>query len=213
MPVNLQYQQSQIKDSKTFIDFVNNQINTSELNAEVGNITNLLSGSAGIGDLQAIHLTAANAVIDEAVIKNIIAAKISVADLMVHTASAELITLISQDGKPSIAFKNSTQQFYDSNGNVRVQIGQDATGAFTFSLFDETGKGVLIDSETGVHAGAIADGLIVNDMIQSGTVSKDKLSFPIVETDKNGKISITNILDGKGNEFGILSDLNSDVSI
>lgn len=192
-----------LNDSKTFIDFVNNQINTSELNAEVGNITNLLSGSAGIGDLQAIHLTAANAVIDEAVIKNIIAAKISVADLMTHTASVELITLISQDGKPSIAFKNSTQQFYDSNGNVRVQIGQDATGAFTFSLFDETGTGVLIDSETGVHAGAIADGLIVNNMIQSGTVSKDKLSFPIVETDENGKISITNILDGKGNEFGV----------
>lgn len=213
-----------LNDSKTFIDFVNNQINTSELNAEVGNITNLLSGSAGIGDLQAIHLTAANAVIDEAVIKNIIAAKISVADLMTHTASVELITLISQDGKPSIAFKNSTQQFYDSNGNVRVQIGQDATGAFTFSLFDETGTGVLIDSETGVHAGAIADGLIVNDMIQSGTVSKDKLSFPIVETDENGKISITNILDGKGNEFGVsyteyqesvateLSSINSNLS-
>lgn len=213
-----------LNDSKTFIDFVNNQINTSELNAEVGNITNLLSGSAGIGDLQAIHLTAANAVIDEAVIKNIIAAKISVADLMAHTASAELITLISQDGKPSIAFKNSTQQFYDSNGNVRVQIGQDATGAFTFSLFDETGTGVLIDSETGVHAGAIADGLIVNNMIQSGTVSKDKLSFPIVETDENGKISITNILDGKGNEFGVsyteyqesvateLSSINSNLS-
>lgn len=213
-----------LNDSNTFIDFVNNQINTSELNAEVGNITNLLSGSAGIGDLQAIHLTAANAVIDEAVIKNIIAAKISVADLMTHTASAELITLISQDGKPSIAFKNSTQQFYDSNGNVRVQIGQDATGEFTFSLFDETGTGVLIDSETGVHAGAIADGLIVNDMIQSGTVSKDKLNFPIVETDENGKISITNILDGKGNEFGVsyteyqesvateLSSINSNLS-
>lgn len=192
-----------LNDSKTFIDFVNNQINTSELNTEVGNITNLLSGSAGIGDLQAIHLTAANVVIDEAVIKNIIAAKISVADLMTHTASAELITLISQDGKPSIAFKGSTQQFYDSNGNVRVQIGQDATGEFTFSLFDETGTGVLIDSKTGIHAGAIANGLIVNDMIQSGTVSKDKLSFPIVETDENGKISITNILDGKGNEFGV----------
>ena len=213
-----------LNDSKTFIDFVNNQINTSVINSDLVNVKNILAGNAGVGNLQAIHLTSANAVIDEAVIKQIIAAKISVADLMTHTASAELITLISQDGKPSIAFKNSTQQFYDSNGNVRVQIGQDATGAFTFSLFDETGKGVLIDSETGVHAGAIADGLIVNDMIQSGTVSKDKLSFPIVETDENGKISITNILDGKGNEFGVsyteyqesvateLSSINSNLS-
>lgn len=213
-----------LNDSKTFIDFVNNQINTSVINSDLENVKNILAGNAGVGNLQAIHLTSANAVIDEAVIKQIIAAKISVADLMIHEATAELITLISQDGKPSIAFKNSTQQFYDSNGNVRVQIGQDATGAFTFSLFDETGNGVLIDSETGVHAGAIADGLIVNDMIQSGTVSKDKLSFPIVETDENGKISITNILDGKGNEFGVsyteyqesvateLSSINSNLS-
>lgn len=213
-----------LNDSKTFIDFVNNQINTSVINSDLVNVKNILAGNAGVGNLQAIHLTSANAVIDEAVIKQIIAAKISVADLMIHEATAELITLISQDGKPSIAFKNSTQQFYDNNGNVRVQIGQDATGAFTFSLFDETGTGVLIDSETGVHAGAIADGLIVNDMIQSGTVSKDKLSFPIVETDENGKISITNILDGKGNEFGVsyteyqesvateLSSINSNLS-
>ena len=213
-----------LNDSKTFIDFVNNQINTSVINSDLANVKNILAGNAGVGNLQAIHLTSANAVIDEAVIKQIIAAKISVADLMIHEATAELITLISQNGKPSIAFKNSTQQFYDNNGNVRVQIGQDATGAFTFSLFDETGTGVLIDSETGVHAGAIADGLIVNDMIQSGTVSKDKLSFPIVETDENGKISITNILDGKGNEFGVsyteyqesvateLSSINSNLS-
>lgn len=213
-----------LNDSKTFIDFVNNQINTSVINSDLENVKNILAGNAGVGNLQSIHLTSANAVIDEAVIKQIIAAKISVADLMIHEATAEMITLISQDGKPSIAFKNSTQQFYDNNGNVRVQIGQDATGAFTFSLFDETGKGVLIDSKDGVHSGAIANGLIVNDMIQSGTVSKDKLNFPIVETDENGKISITNILDGKGNEFGVsyteyqesvateLSSINSNLS-
>ena len=81
------------------------------MNAKVANINSLLSGSAGVGDLQTIHLTANNASIDEAVVKNLIAAKISVADLMTHSASAELITLISQDGKPSIAFKGSTQQF------------------------------------------------------------------------------------------------------
>ena len=192
-----------LNDSKTFIDFVNNQINTSVINSDLENVKNILAGNAGVGNLQSIHLTSANAVIDEAVIKQIIAAKISVADLMTHDATAEMITLISQDGKPSIAFKNSTQQFYDNNGNVRVQIGQDATGAFTFSLFDETGKGVLIDSKNGVHSGAIANGLIVNDMIKDATVSKSKLNFPIVETDENGKVSITEILDGNGNAFGI----------
>lgn len=192
-----------LNDSKTFIDFVNNQINTSTINSDIENVKNLLAGNAGIGNLQTIHFTAANVTIDEAVVKNLIASKISVADLMTHSSTAELITLISQDGKPSIGFKGSTQQFYDSNGKVRVQIGQDATGDFTFSLFDESGSGVLIDSKDGVHAGAIANGLIVNDMIKDNTVSKSKLNFPIVETDENGKVSITEILDGNGNEFGI----------
>lgn len=186
-----------ISDSKTFIDFVKNQINTSELNTKVANINSLLSGSAGVGDLQTIHLTANNANIDEAVVKNLIAAKISVADLMTHSASAELITLISQDGKPSIAFKGSTQQFYDSSGNVRIQMGQDAKGDFTFSLFDNTGTGVLIDSKTGVHANAIANGLIVNDMIKDGTVSKSKLGFEIVEPNEQGGIDISTIYDGE----------------
>lgn len=184
-------------NSDTFIDFVKNQINTSELNAKVANINSLLSGSAGVGDLQTIHLTANNASIDEAVVKNLIAAKISVADLMTHSASAELITLISQDGKPSIAFKGSTQQFYDSSGNVRIQMGQDAKGDFTFSLFDDTGTGVLIDSKTGVHANAIANGLIVNDMIKDGTLSKNKLGFEIVEPNEQGGIDISTIYDGE----------------
>ena len=132
---------------------------------------------------------------------------------MVHTASAELITLISQDGKPSIAFKNSTQQFYDSNGNVRVQIGQDATGAFTFSLFDETGKGVLIDSETGVHAGAIADGLIVNDNANiTGTINASSLTakqyYKIY--DSNGKNERTFVSwSGSMLSFGLVSQNGS----
>lgn len=191
------------EDSKTLIDFVNNQINTVIVNTDIGNIKNLLAGNAGVGDLQAIKLTVDNAIIDEAVVKKLIASKISVADLATHSATAEIITLVSQDGKPSIGFKGSTQQFYDNNGNVRVQIGQDATGDFTFSLFDETGSGILIDSKEGVHSGAIKDGLIVNDMLKDDSISKNKLNFPIVETDENGKVSITEILDGNGNEFGI----------
>lgn len=185
------------------IDFINSQLKIGTIDSDVANIKTILSGSIGTGDLRSITITSNNATFSEAVIKELIAAKISVADLMTHAATAELITLISKDGKPSIAFKDSTQQFYDNNGNIRVQIGQDATGNFTFSLFDETGQGVLIDSKDGVHQGAIKDGLIVNNMLKDDSISKDKLNFPIVETDENGKISITEILDGSGNSFGI----------
>lgn len=193
-----------IKDESgnIIIDLVNKQINTSELNTTVGNIKHLLAGTGTVGDLEAIHLTAANVVIDEGVIKNLIASKISVADLMTHSATAELITLISSNGNPSIAFKDSTQQFYDKDGNIRVQIGQDGNGNFNFIVKGTDGKTAMFD-ENGITQEGIPDSTIIGNMISNDTISKSKLNFPIVETDKNGNISIKNILDGSGNLFGV----------
>ena len=193
-----------IKDESgnVIIDLVNKQINTSELNTTVGNIKHLLAGTGTVGDLEAIHLTAANVVIDKGVIKNLIASKISVADLMTHSATAELITLISSNGNPSIAFKDSTQQFYDKDGNIRVQIGQDGNGNFNFIVKGTDGKTAMFD-ENGITQEGIPDSTIIGNMISNDTISKSKLNFPIVETDKNGNISIKNILDGSGNLFGV----------
>lgn len=192
-----------IKDESgnIIIDLINNTINASTINSDVAHIKNLLSGSGEFGDLQSIHLTVANSTIDEAVIKELIAAKISVADLMAHSATAELITLISQNGNPAIAFKGATQQFYDSDGNVRIQMGQDGKGNFNFIIRGSDGKTKMFD-ENGITADGIPDGTIIGGMISDNTISKSKLDFPIIETDENGKISITQIKDGNGNEFG-----------
>lgn len=192
-----------IKDESgnIIIDLINNTINASTINSDVAHIKNLLSGSGEFGDLQSIHLTVANSTIDEAVIKELIAAKISVADLMAHSATAELITLISQNGNPAIAFKGATQQFYDPDGNVRIQMGQDGKGNFNFIIRGSDGKTKMFD-ENGITADGIPDGTIIGGMISDNTISKSKLDFPIIETDENGKISITQIKDGNGNEFG-----------
>ena len=192
-----------IKDESgnVIIDLINNTINASTINSDVAHIKNLLSGSGEFGDLQSIHLTVTNSTIDEAVIKELIAAKISVADLMAHSATAELITLISQNGNPAIAFKGATQQFYDSDGNVRIQMGQDGKGNFNFIIRGSDGKTKMFD-ENGITADGIPDGTIIGGMISDNTISKSKLDFPIIETDENGKISITQIKDGNGNEFG-----------
>ena len=188
-----------IKDESgnIIIDLINNTINASTINSDVAHIKNLLSGSGEFGDLQSIHLTVANSTIDEAVIKELIAAKISVADLMAHSATAELITLISQNGNPAIAFKGATQQFYDSDGNVRIQMGQDGKGNFNFIIRGSDGKTKMFDEN-----GITADGTTIGGMISDNTISISKLDFPIIETDENGKISITQIKDGNGNEFG-----------
>ncbi len=177
-------------------------INTTTINADIANIKNLLAGTAGVGDLQVINLTADNVKISDAVIKDLIASKISVADLMTHSATAELITLISQDGKPSIAFKNSTQQFYDKDGNVRIQMGQDGNGEFNFIIRGADGKTSLFD-ENGITKDGIPDNTIINDMVADGTLSKDKLGFQIIEPNDQGGIDISQIYDGKGGKWGI----------
>ena len=143
--------------------------NFEAVNAKIGVLDNdygaikvLLSGSAGVGDLQNIHLTSQNAVIDSALIRTAVMQTVSIADLLAGDISTNKFRILSDDG--GILIQGATQQWKDTNGVVRMQAGRDVNGNFTFSLFDTTGKGILIDA-TGVKPDAIADGLIVNKMV------------------------------------------------
>lgn len=152
-----------------------------------GNIKNLLSGAAGIGELQNIHLTSQNAVLEEALIKNAVIQYVSVGDLQAGTILTSKFTIMDPDG--GLLIKGPTAQWSDKNGNVRIQIGQDVRKNFTFSLFDETGTGVLIDS-TGIKEKAIADGLIVNKMVSDdAAIAGTKLDIPSVVLAINGSDS------------------------
>lgn len=148
------------------------------LDNEFGNIKILLSGGAGIGEIQNIHLTSENAVIDSALIRSAVMQTVSVADLLAGTISTNKFLIASDDG--GIRIQGATQQWSDEDGTVRMQAGRDANGDFTFSLFDKTGKGILIDA-TGVKPDAIADGLIVNKMVADNAgIAGSKLDIPSV---------------------------------
>jgi hypothetical protein len=148
------------------------------LNGNYANIKVLLSGGAGIGDLQNIHLTSQNAVIDSALIRSAVMQTVSVADLLAGTISTNKFLIASDDG--GIRIQGATQQWSDEDGTIRMQAGRDANGDFTFSLFDKTGKGILIDA-TGVKPDAIADGLIVNKMVSdNAAIAGSKLDIPSV---------------------------------
>lgn len=162
----------------------------SNIEVDTANIKTLLSGNAGVGDLQNIHLTTQNAVIDNALVKNAVIQTVSVNDLLAGTISTNKFTITSDDG--GISINGSTQQWKDQNGVVRVQIGKDASGNFTFSLFDETGEGVLIDS-TGIKPGAIANGLIVNDMVaDDAAIAGSKLDIESVFESMNDSVYTLN---------------------
>lgn len=166
------------------------------IESKIANIKNLLAGKAGVGDLEVINLTADNVRISEAVIKELIAANITVADLMTHSATAELITLISQNGNPSIAFKDSTQQFYDADGNIRIQMGQDGNGNFNFIIRGTDGKSVLLN-ENGITQAGIPDNTIITDMIGDKQVTEAKID----------KSNIREWTDDEGNKIFDISKM------
>lgn len=169
-----------------------------KLYAQVAQIDSLLSGSVSAETGQIIQLTAENVHIDEAVIRDLIAAQITVSMLKASDISTDAFHVISDDGGLEIA--GNTMQFKDVNGTVRIQIGRDTNDEFTFVLYDETGSGVLIDS-TGIHDSAISDGLIKNNMIGNGEISEDKLGFYVAKANEDGSVDIANIkADGESFE-------------
>lgn len=170
----------------TDLSAVNGRIDV--LDSNYANIRNLLSGAAGIGDLQNIHLTSDNAVIDTALIREAVMQSVSIADLLAGTISTNKFKIMSDDG--GIQISGATQQWKDANGTVRMQAGRDANGDFTFSLFDETGKGTLIDA-TGVQPGAIADGLIINQMVSdTANIAASKLDIDSLFTEINSSTQV-----------------------
>lgn len=171
---NLRVQHGQFQDL-TALNFEAANAKINILEGNYANIKTLLSGSAGIGDLQNIHLTSANAVIDSALIRTAVMQTVTIGDLLAGDISTNKFRILSDNG--GIMIQGATQQWRDQNGVIRMQAGQDAKGAFTFALFDATGKGLLID-HTGIKPGAIADGIIVNDMVsESAGISASKLDI------------------------------------
>ena len=83
--------------------------NIGKLDAIAANIESIMAGNIGAGTLQTIHLTAENVVLDEAVVKELIAAEIDVSDLKAGTISTDQFTIQSDDG--GIKIVGSTQQF------------------------------------------------------------------------------------------------------
>ena len=143
-----------------------------ELSALVAQIDNLLAGNVSVELGHIISLTAENVKIDEAVIKQVIAAQITVSELMAGSINTNKFDITSEDGGMTI--EGNTMQFKDKSGNIRIQIGRDANDEFTFVLYDETGTGVLIDAG-GIKESAISDGLIKTDMVSDGAITEDKI--------------------------------------
>ena len=157
--------------------------NISTLTSDLAEITTLVNGNLTSDNIQSIVITGDKFTVVDGFIKNAMIDTVSADKINTGTLNTNNVSIQSEDG--SMLINGTTQQFKDKNGKVRIQIGKDATGDFTFALFSQDGQGILID-ETGIKAGAVPDGLIVNDMVaDNANISGNKLDISSVITSIN----------------------------
>lgn len=159
------------------------------LDADLAEITTLVGGNLTMDNIQSLVLTSSKVTVDNAFIKDAMIDRMSASKLTAGNIDTSLINIGSEDGAMSIS--GSLQQFKDSDGTVRIQIGKDATGDFTFVLYGADGQGQLIN-QNGITASAIEDGLIVNKMVADNAgISGSKLDIDsVIETINGGTKTI-----------------------
>ena len=159
------------------------------LHADFAEIKTLVNGNLTSDNILAFKITADKVTVEDAFIKDAMVDTISAAKINSGRINTNMVSIGSEDG--GMLITGSTQQFTDKNGNVRIQIGKDASGDFTFILYGEDGQGQIIN-QNGITATAIGDGLIVNDMINNNAnISGDKLNISSVITNINNDNSTT----------------------
>ena len=173
------------------LDAANAEINT--LKANYADIETLVGGNLTMDNIQSLVLTSSKVTVDNAFIKDAMIDRVSANKINAGTINTNNVNIQSEDG--SMLLQGSLQQFKDAEGNVRIQIGKDASGDFTFVLYGADGQGQLIN-QNGITASAIGDGLIVNSMVSdNANISGSKLDIDSVITEVNG--STTTIKSSK----------------
>lgn len=177
-----------------------NSADIKKLNTDVANINSAIIGTSSTETGIVFNLSSANAKFDSAWIINGIAGKMTIGDLAAGDITiSDTMRILSENG--NFRMNGSAMQFLDTEGNVGIQIGYDTNKNPSIIIKDN--KGVTVMTSQGITKDAIADGLIVNNMLGDQSISKDKLNFPIVEANEQGGINIEQIYDGKGGLWGV----------
>lgn len=170
------------------------------VDAQVGDFDTLTADTAFVQYLQSVSSTTATSVINDAYIYNAVAGKISVADLAAgNIVLTNTMRILSENGQMVMNGQALQIMGEDSNGDpyVGIQLGYDTNENPSLILRNEDGATIL--TPDGITTDAIADGLIINNMIHDGTIQKSKLGFQVMES--GDSISIEQIYTGDG-QFG-----------
>ena len=177
------------------------------LEADTGYIKDLINGNLTSDNIHSLILTGDKVTVENGFIKNAMIDSLDVSKINGGEISLNKFKLVSDNG--GIEMFESTQQFKDSNGRVRLQIGQDSEGAFNFILIGEDGSSILLD-HTGLKRDAITDGLILNNMLGQGAVTGDKVNISslVQEINQDGNSTLIKatkvIIDSKKQSLDVV---------
>lgn len=157
----------------------------------------LFSSNIFTQNIQSIASTTATTVITDAYIQNAIIGRVSVSQLAAgDIALSNSMRILSENG--ALVMNGTALQIIgtDEHGDpyVGIQLGYDTSS--NPSLILKNSEGTTVLTAEGITSDAIADQLIVNNMIQDNTIAKTKLGFTILEPNAQGGIDIANVYDG-----------------
>lgn len=159
------------------LDAVNATI--TKLKATVADIQTLIGGHLTMDNIQSLILTSDKVTIANALIKDAMIDTVSANKINTGTINTNNVNIQSDDG--SMLLQGNLQQFKDKDGNVRIQIGKDNKGDFTFVLYGADGKGQLINQNGIQSSDAIKDGLIVDAKVaDNANIKGSKLDISSV---------------------------------
>lgn len=150
---------------------------------DILNTQSLTADSAFITSLQTMNSTAITSTVNDEFVTNLIAGKISVADLAAGDITlSNNMRIVSENG--NLVMNGTALQIIgkdsDNQDYVGVQLGYDTSGNPSLILRNEDGATVL--TPQGITEDAVADQLINNDMLKDNSISEEKLSFQVTKT-------------------------------
>ena len=172
------------------------------LKVEVAEIDNLIAGSILADIIQAGSISSDLLNVRDGFIKDAMISSLSASKINSGVINTNNVTIQSDNG--NMLLQGSLLQFKDKNNKVRIQIGQDTTGNYTFILYDSTGKGVLINQDGIQSSDAIKDGLIVDSKVaDNANISGSKLDisslYEAMNEDGSSTLKASKVLlDDKG---------------
>lgn len=201
-----------LEANSAFIQYLNtqylvaNQADFNALSALAANLRQAVIGTSSTETGIVVHLTSENAKIDQLLVRDQIAGQIRVGDLQAGDITlSNQMRILSENGQ--LVMDGATLQIKGKNAAgedyVGIQLGYDTSGKPSLIVRDEAGAAVL--TSQGITRDAVADDLIQNRMLDSGSVSHRNIDWTGISegVDSEGRPvwDVGNIVIG-GKEFG-----------